>query len=60
MAAPRPLEYDLTKEAEELLVKFADEYVNKYSLNRFEAKMLLLEAVSSRLGGFDYFKYQKE
>ncbi|EAN6705622.1 N-6 DNA methylase [Salmonella enterica] len=60
MAAPRPLEHDLTKEAEDLLARFSGEYVIKYSLNRFEARMLLLEAVSSRFGGFDYLEYQNE
>lgn len=58
MAAPRPLEHDLIKIAEDLLERLIGECINKHPLNKIEVRMCFLEAISSRLGGFDYLQYQ--
>jgi len=58
MAAPRPLELDHTADVDKKLSSLSKEFSHLYNVAVAEVRLLLLEAVSSRLGGFDFFSYQ--
>lgn len=55
MSPPKPLETRLLQEAEGLL----NEYVKSEASQGFELRLQILEAASSRLGGFEFEKYRK-
>jgi len=56
MSAPRPYEADLLAGAEEIV----DTFARKHEKKHHEARLQLLEAVASRLGGFRLEKFQSQ